>query len=248
MESNNIKYDFEKSLSRIDDILNASNSSFEDMKEIPTRDKLTYTNWYYVSCTALFVDIRWSSELPNNHTKPVLAKIYRAYISEVVSILNSCSNCKEINIHGDSVWWIFNTPKKADIDEVFSLSAKISSLIDILNYKLEKKKYKTIQVWIWIDDWTALMIKSWYNWSWINDIVWMWDVVNQASKLCGFWNKSWSDWELMVSKVIYDNLNAENQKLLERNNNRYCYNWNIVNVEMNIWLEEKKEKNNTIYY
>lgn len=243
MESNNIKYDFNKSLVRIDDILNASNTSFEDKKEIPSRDSLTYTNWYYVSCTAIFVDIRGSSNLPNSHTKPVLAKIYRAYISEIVALLNSYSNCKEINIHWDSIWWIFNTPKKIDIDEVFSLSAQISSLIDILNYKLEKKNYKTISIWIWIDDWDALMIKSWYNWSWINDVVWMWDVVNKASKLCWYWNKIYWDSELMVSEVIYNNLNEKNKELLKWNSNRSCYNWNIVNVEMNKWLESKKEFN-----
>jgi predicted DNA-binding ArsR family transcriptional regulator len=50
LESNHIHYNWEKSLKRIDDILNASDSSYEEVKEIPQRDKLTFTNGFYVKC------------------------------------------------------------------------------------------------------------------------------------------------------------------------------------------------------
>ena len=57
MEATNLVYDFTKSLERIDEILNADNKQYEEDKKIPTRNELTYTNGYYVHCTALFVDI-----------------------------------------------------------------------------------------------------------------------------------------------------------------------------------------------
>lgn len=238
MKSNHITYEFGKSLLRIDEILNASNDEFEEVwNDIPSRDKLTFTNWFYVTCTALFVDIRWSSKLSDSHTRPVLAKIYRAYISEVIAVINWNDRCREINIHGDSVWGVFETPKKVDVDSVFHVAYTVASLIDVINFKLQKKWFKEISIGIGIDDWRALMIKAWYNGSWINDVVWMWEVVNQASKLCSYWNRGFSDKEIMVSSLIYDNLNDHNKSLLSWNQDRNCYNWYVINTNINDWIK-----------
>lgn len=130
MESNYITYDYLKSFGRIDDIIAASDNSFEELKEIPSRDKLTFTNGFYVEkCSALFVDIRDSSELPSKHTRPKLAKLYRCYLSELVAIMNGNTRCAEVNIVGDCVSGVFNTPYKADVNDVFSTAAQISSLM-----------------------------------------------------------------------------------------------------------------------
>ena len=51
METKFMTYDVDRSAQRIDDILNASNSSFSDADEIPSRDRLTFTNGYYVNVT-----------------------------------------------------------------------------------------------------------------------------------------------------------------------------------------------------
>ena len=55
--TNRIIYDIEKSASRLDDILDASNSNYADKTSIPSRSSLTYTNGYYVNITSLFIDI-----------------------------------------------------------------------------------------------------------------------------------------------------------------------------------------------
>ena len=48
-------YKIEDSAERMDDILDANDNDYEDNKSnIPTRDKLTYKNGYYVDVTALF--------------------------------------------------------------------------------------------------------------------------------------------------------------------------------------------------
>ena len=65
--------------------------------------------------------------------------MYRAFLSECVEIMNSWEMCKEININGDCVWGVFETPKKSDVDNVISVAAQLNSMIKILNYKLKKK-------------------------------------------------------------------------------------------------------------
>jgi class 3 adenylate cyclase len=237
MKSNYISYDFEKSRARIDEILNTSDTSYEEVDEIPSRDKLTFTNGFYVNKTsALFVDVRGSSTLPSKYRRPTLARIYRSYISEVVAVINGNSDCAEINIVGDCVWGIFNSQYKPQIDNIFSTAAQVSSIIDVLNCKLKKKNIDPITIGIGIDFGRVLMIKAGYSGSGLNDVVWMGEVVNDASKLCSYGNKTNADKEIMVSSSFYSNLNEHNKKLLFWSKDRNCYHGDVINLSMNDWV------------
>ena len=85
--------------------------------------------------------------------------MYRSFISECVAILNSYSNCKEINIHGGLCMGSFRYTTYSDIDEVFFVAATDNSVIKVLNYKLAKKGYSQISIGIGIDNGRALMVK-----------------------------------------------------------------------------------------
>jgi class 3 adenylate cyclase len=234
-------YDASTSDSRLKEILD-SGESFQEVDSIPGREKLTYSNGFYVNCTAVFIDIRESSKLPDNHTRPVLGKIYRAYLSECVSVMNSDANCREIVINGDCVSGIMNTPYKQDIDSAFCTTAKLNSLINILNWRLEKKGYNPIRCGIGIDYGRALMMKAGYKGSGLNDVIWMGDVVNQASNLCHQGNK-YPRQVIQVSSVVYNNLNDHNQGLLSAVFGSHGlithYEGNIINVAMDEWLKDK---------
>ncbi|GAB1804413.1 adenylate/guanylate cyclase domain-containing protein [Priestia megaterium] len=243
MESNYKWYDFDKSLDRLDEILNSS-SSFEDKDEIPKRTDLTYTNGYYVKCSALFVDLRDSSKMPDRHQKRVLAKIYRSYISEIAAILNGYTICKEVNIIGDCVSAVFKAQYKSEINEAFDAAFRINTIIQILNYKLEKKRYSPIKAGIGLSFGRVLMIQAGYSGSKINDVVWMGEAVNQASKMCSKANKDISS-PIVVTPDFYLNLNEHNKNLLEES--RYYespkyYHGSVVHNKMNDWLEKQKEK------
>ena len=243
MEATHNEYSFLDSLSRMDDILNADNKQFEEKDFIPARSSLTYTNGFYVKCTALFVDICDSSKMTDEHKRPVLAKIYRSFISELVAFFNGYDICREVNINGDCVWAVFNTPYKSDIDTAFSAAYGANALVNILNYKLAKKSYLTYKVGIGMDYGRALMIKAGHKGSTINDVVWMGDVVNQACHYAGYVGKSgtWG-YNMFISDAIYNNLNDENKKLCNRNSQWYCYQSSAVMSYMDKWLTEQKEK------
>jgi hypothetical protein len=147
MDSNYKAYNYLTSFARIDTILAQSQGNYEEVKTLPDREKLTYTNGFYAYCSALFIDIRDSSDLPSLYKRPALAKLYRAYISELVAIYNSVTYAREINITGDCVWGVFNTRTTDEIDEVFSTAAESYSMIKVLNYKLLKAGYTTPSRW-----------------------------------------------------------------------------------------------------
>ena len=227
-------YKVEDSASRMDDILDANDNDYEDNKSsIPSRDKLTYKNGYYVNVTALFIDIVDSSKLTDGNKRPTLAKMYRAFLSECVAIMNSWEMCKEININGDCVWGVFETPKKSDVDDVISVAAQLNSMIKILNYKLQKKKYDTISVGIGIDDGRALMVKAGYSGSGINEIVWMGDVVNTACHLANKAGRGIRN-RIIVTEQIYSNLNDEHKGMLSSytDGTTTRYEGNIIRTSM----------------
>lgn len=235
MDSNFKVYDFVASFERIDGILAQPNDVYEETDKLPDRDELTFENGFYARCSALFVDIRDSSNLPNIYKRPALAKLYRAFISEMVAVHNSDSYTREVNIVGDCVWSVHNTPSKTDIDDVFSLAYTANSLVKVLNYKLNKAGYPTpIKVGIGMSYGRALMIKAGYSGSGINDVVYMGDVVNQAAKLASMGSKD-GEKPLVMDQVFYQNLKEANTKWLTKKPNVGIYTGNVIRVDMEEW-------------
>ncbi len=238
MDSNHKTYNHLSSFERLDGILAQSQSNYEEVKELPDRDRLTYSNGFYASCSALFVDIRESSKLPDLYKRPALAKLYRAFISEMVAVMNGNDQAREINIVGDCVWGVFNTPLKSHIDGLFSTAAQANSLIKVLNYKLGKAGYSTpIKVGIGMSYGRALMIKAGYNGSGISDVIYMGDVVNSAAKLASHGNNGYGVPPMMIDDTFAGNLNEENAEMIAKDRGRGCYTANVVNTAMNDWYE-----------
>jgi class 3 adenylate cyclase len=236
VDSNHKVYDWQASFGRIDTILNQPDLNYQEVKELPDRDKLTFTNGFYANCSALFVDLRESSKLPSKMRRPTLARLYRAYISELVAIMNAHPKCREVNIVGDAVWAVINTPKKADIDEVFLAACRANSMIKALNCKLKKKSIPTVRAGIGMDWGRALMVKAGYAGSGINDVVYMGDVVNSAAKLAAKGDMAFlAPGPMMVGSQFRFNLNAENQGYLTYDVAHGCYTGSVVMTAMEDW-------------
>lgn len=239
MDGNYKPYDHTKSSERIKEILDQPTGAFQEADSLPDRDKLTFTNGFYGRCSALFIDIRGSSGLTQKHKRPVLAKIYRAFISEMVALLNSDSSVREVNIVGDCVWAVYNTPYKSNIDAVFSLAARANTLLKLLNHHFEKKGIEPISIGIGMDWGRALMVKAGFNGSGINEVIYMGDVVNRAAHLAHEAGRPWRH-PVFVGSDFQNNLNDANKELLAGQNIQdlgYIYAGNVVESVMNNWVE-----------
>lgn len=238
MEASFSTYDFEASRQRINDIFTSGEG--EDLDSIPSRSRLTYANGFYVWCSALFVDMRDSSGLTSKHRPTTLARLYRAYVSELSAVLRSSPQVREVSIHGDAVWAVYDTPQKHHIDDVFTTAARANSLVQILSYKHERKGFSPVAAGLGMSYGRALMVKAGQKGSGVHDVVWMGDVVNAASHLAHYGNRSPFDRALMVSTVFRGNLNEHNRDLLSYNTSRNCYHGDVVNVEMHDWLKSQE--------
>lgn len=216
MDGNYRPYDWAASSDRIKAILDQSAGSFEEVDGLPDRDKLTFTNGFYGMCSAIFIDIRDSSGLTSKHKRPMLAKIYRSFISEMVAVLNSDPFVREVNIVGDCVWAAYKTTQVNHIDDVFAIAAQANTLLKLLNYHYEKAGIAQLEIGIGVEYGRVLMIKAGFSGSGINDVVYMGDVVNQAAHLAHLAGRGWGSSPIFVGDVFYGNLNEHNQGLLQR--------------------------------
>jgi class 3 adenylate cyclase len=248
MKATNKPYSISDSDERMRDILSATDQAFEESTEIPHADRLTYENGFHIDCAALFIDIRGSSKLVEAHTRPVLGKIYRAYISECVAVMNQDPNCGEIFIQGDCVGGVFHTPRKPDTDSIFHKAAQLNSVITHMNWRLIQRGYTELVCGIGLSFGRALMIKAGYKGSGINDVIWMGNVVNEAAKLCHQGNRGDRS-PIQVSAGAYANLNDHNKGLLSPVREGWGlfldsithYEGNFVDPVMDSWTKDKKE-------
>lgn len=238
METDHSPYDFEASIQRIDDILNSQDNVYEEVDTIPARGRLTYENGFYVYCSAIFIDVRGSSELPSKYRRPTLARIYRSFVSEAVSVVRGHPKCAEVNIVGDCVSAIIDSPKRDDVNDVFNAAARLRSLVDILNLRLSKRGIEPIRVGIGLSYGRALMIKAGRKGSAVNDVVWMGDVVNEAAKLCGRAGKREDGPPILLSELIHENLSEYNKGLVAWDPAEMCYAARVHNKVMEAWRVE----------
>lgn len=237
MKASYTAYKYIDSDTRISEILASSDYEYEEKDSVPSRDSLTFTNGFYVNCSAMFVDMRGSKDLAAKYQRPTLARLYRAFISELVAVLRGNTTVCEVMIEGDCVWGVFDTKQKKNIDELFGDASRVTSFLNILNWRLSQRNIDPIRIGVGMDYGRALMIKGGYRGSGINEVVWMGEVIGSAAKLCEYGAKSFCDKSIMLSKTIYNNLNDDNKRLASWNSTRACYHADIINTEMQAWLD-----------
>lgn len=155
----------------------------------------------------------------------------------MVAVFNSELYTREINIAGDAVWAVVNTPNKTDIDDVFRLAYTANTLMELLNVKMKNAGYDApLRAGIGASWGRALMIKAGYNGSGINDVVYMGDVVNEAAHLAANGSKTPWDDPVMVSSDFHGNLNDHNRSLLAWNARYRCYSGSVVQTGMHEWV------------
>ncbi|MGD6850810.1 MAG: adenylate/guanylate cyclase domain-containing protein [Candidatus Bathyarchaeia archaeon] len=230
MKSDYTEYNFKRGIERINQIIDTPDAKYEELEKLPTRDSLTYTNGFHVKCAALFVVIRDPAELTDLHRNNRLAKLYRIYLSEVTAVMNGNSKCAEINIAGTCISGFFDAPWQDDLNEVFSTVGKISSIVRIINQRFSDCP---IKIGIGLSYGKALLVKVGYKGTKLGEVIWVGDVVSEASRLASYANKEPADRETMVSEIVYHNLDDENKKLLAFNSARDCYHGSVVNKHMN---------------
>ena len=155
--------------------------------------------------TAIFVDIRNSTDLFSKDDKEIVSKMIRSFTSEVIEILRKDDLLREIGIRGDCVYAIYTTPKKSDILEIMDKSFYINTFMNMLNKLLVDKGFSTINVGIGVSTAQELVVKAGRKDVGINNSVWIGDAVTKASNLSSLGNKN-GYMSIVLSSLTHSNI------------------------------------------
>lgn len=196
-------YDYYAGKERIDEILDNHLEVKEG--EIPQDGSFTYDNGYYGWVTAIFVDIRDSSEIFSLDNKEKTSKMIRSFTSEIIEILRLGDQDREIGIRGDCVYAIYNSPKKLDTFDLTKRTFYINTFLKMLNKLLLNKGYQEISAGIGISTAEELVVKAGRKGTGINNKVWIGDAVTKASNLSSLGAKNGIR-NIVLSSCTYSNM------------------------------------------
>lgn len=237
-------YNYEERNSEIDNILE-NDIVIEEKKRIPSSDSFTFNKGYEVWVTAVFVDIRKSTDVIfNNENQQEAFKIINSFTSEVIEIMHSNKNYYDIGIRGDCIYGIYSTPSKKDIYDATDVAFYSNTFIDMLNKKLKQNGLRTITVGIGVATSKTIVLKSGRKYKNINDNIWFGKSLSLASHLSDVANKEY-DYPIIISNITYINIidkmydeNSEaktwfNEELYNQNKIYCC---NIIKTEFDKWI------------
>ncbi|NLU82544.1 adenylate/guanylate cyclase domain-containing protein [Rhodococcus sp. HNM0569] len=210
-------YDWFASADRINDILDQPARGVEDAVALPTRDRITRVGGCYGTCSALFVDVHASPALTGSHPRPVLAKIYRAFASEMVAVLNGHERVREVDIVGHRVWAVYDTRHRTDIDALFDVAVTANSTTLLLNTLYAKRGFGPLDIGIGVDYGRALMVRVCGDGPGRAGVVYMGDVFDRAGRLArkaGRVRHGVVEPPIWVGKLFHDNLDDRDRTRL----------------------------------
>ena len=128
-------YDYKAGKQRLSEILDNKMEVIEQ-SELPNDDSFTFSNGYFSWVSAIFIDMRGSTALCADEDKERLSKVFRCFSSELIEILRTDDNLREIGIRGDCIYAVYTTPTKDTVYEIADRCFWANTFMKMLNKML----------------------------------------------------------------------------------------------------------------
>lgn len=185
-----MEFNYNESKKRIIDIL-SSKTKIKNVNSIPkNKNEFTYDNGIKSWVGALFIDIRNSTDYFKNNKEEIVARIMRAFCSELIMILRQNDNYRQIGIRGDCIYAIYSAPKQDHLKEILSDSIFINTFQKMFQNILNQNNLPGFEIGVGLGASKDLVVKTGNKNTSINDYIWIGNAVIDASKLSGQGNKN----------------------------------------------------------
>ena len=240
---------YDDCLKRVNDILD-DKTEIKSLDHIPANDNLlTYKNGIKAWVGALFLDMRNSTDYFIDNKPDIVARVIRAFYSEIIGILKEGDFYREIGIRGDCIYAIYDANKKKDLNEIFDKAVRINSFQDMFQKNLRKKGFPTFSIGIGLGASKNLIIKAGQSGSGINNLVWIGEAVVHASKLSEEGNDQ-DGYAIYMDSTFYSNImdftaneskQLKNKDLLNETtvDDEIVYCGNVIKTDFSNWIKGK---------
>lgn len=229
------QYNFEESLTRIDQMLNLQTMETEPLESIPELNKIPMKGGVMANCSIMQVELI----TPSSRDHGALLRVYRTFLSEAVSIVSSHIHCVDVMTLGSRLIAVFSTPFKKNIESLIDKTAMVNTLAQVISKKTQGMGLPSITVRIGVDFGEAMLMrlgKYDVNEQYPSGLAWMGSPVNKASELIG---KPGHGMNIWISNVIYLNLSDDYKKFFHQDAESGDYGADIINTQMKSWINKQ---------
>lgn len=180
----------------------------EDVTSVPDikNSKLTFGNTgLRFEATVLYIDMRGSTEILNNHNKTSVAKMHMAYFHTAVKIAKLLGG-EVRSFNGDSILIFFQGTSKQSLSNAVKAAMQMKYMISNLDGGINKylSKYSALNFGIGLDDGHILCTKIGLGGDSNNqDLMWIGNAVNKATVIS---DTRKSPCHIGISSYVYSNL------------------------------------------
>ncbi|MFA0242289.1 MULTISPECIES: adenylate/guanylate cyclase domain-containing protein [Vibrio] len=201
-----------------------------DIKYVPDIDNtsLTFGNkGLRFEATTLFIDMRGSTKVLNNHNRTTVAKLHKAYFHTIVTIAKSYSG-EVRSFNGDGMLVFFQGTTKRSLSNAVKAAMKMKWMLASPKSEVKKKmeKYSTVEFGIGVDDGQILCAKVGIAGANNRDLVWIGNAVNKSVKI-----GDQLDGKIGISSYVYNNLLDDVKYVTEKD---FLGN----DVQKNMWVQD----------
>lgn len=240
-------YKYKEGKQRIIDILH-SKTKIEKVENIPeSGEAFTYSNGIKSWVGAMFIDMRDSTSYFKDNKSDIVARVMRAFCSEIIGILKSNPRYRQIGIRGDCVYAIYSAPKKQHLKDILSDAIFINTFQKMFQQILEDNNFPTFEIGIGLGTAEDLIIRAGKKGTGISDYIWIGDSVIDASKLSNQGNCDGFD-TIVMNSCFYDNIKDfkanDDYKYSYYFKEKYSdkleenvYHGDMINIDFNDWID-----------
>lgn len=225
-------YNFKDSLDRLERKLSApipENAS----ESIPKNIDESNTKIYLTNATIMCVSYEESQSFLRHNIKGSENLSINGFVSESIAIGRANENCRDIVVYGNKILFVYSTPLKKDLERVIDDAARIRTLGFIVSKIASGKNVSGLEVNIGINYGSVSLIPVEII-SECRQYVWKGKTFENAVSLMED-----AQGKILISPVVFDNLNEKTRELFERDLGGESYSGSIVNVMMNNWLRSE---------
>lgn len=238
-------YNYRNSKHKIIEIL-TSKTPIEKKEKIPADAEFTFENGILCWVGAIFIDIENSSKLFKTKDEK-LARLMRAFTSEVITIMQDKSEYSQIGIRGDCVYAIYSAQYQSNLVEIFRIAYRLNTFIKMFNKIIINYGYEEINAGIGLGCDEDLIIKAGRSGTGINDKIWIGKAVVDASNFSSIAGRNYIS-NIAMSTCFYDNIidvlkkeNSDYVNWIKSKKNYYgsieYYHCDIIQSDFNRWID-----------
>ena len=228
-------FSFEKSLDSVERTLDKENTWVLERDNLSDSDEEIEGKVIFAYCTVIYIDLRVKQDLTDLPKRILYGKEYQCIINQVCSLLGSIKLCHEVKVNENKIYGIFDTRYKYNIDDIIALVAKLNSLLKAINFKFSTRNFPTIKWGIGVD-YNRISLFTVLEEG--NAKIWTGPALQTAKRLASYGNMGYLDKTIMISDLLFTNMNPDNRELFKINEEHDCYHGNIVDIEMEEWLKK----------